>query len=619
MTLLHLPYTAWHLSYVAIGCALAPVLYVDRLLAALLAFFLALGVAAHALDELRGRPLQTEIPGGVLLGLAAVSLAGAVAIGIVAAVAWTPWLLVCIAVGAFLVPAYNLELFGGTFHSDLWFGIAWGAFPLLTGYLVTAERTSLAAVLAALWALCLSLGQRHLSTQVRTLRRRVETCPARSSTRTAASLRSRRTRSCARPSWPCERSRSRRLRWRPPCSRRTPEYHPAAMELAIAGALLAAAIVFAIVGWIMLRKGTERARDVDRSLAEARAQLDELVAHEVEQRAAELDGLLSRARADSLSAYAEEERRIASERRSLVVERERDAGAKLADALATVQRQVEQRIRDWRNDLDRTQASLSEQVARLGERQRELVTKLEARLAAESQRLAAAADEQKAEISRLRTEFEQAVAASVASVSGELDAHAAERRRALREVGEQLAKREHGFSERIVREESEAAGRIKASFADIERRQVAKLERVVERASERFGEAANVQFDSTIKAAREDAARRLGRELDRAVQQFTREAENVLGEQLAHAGNAGASRLEKKLARITAALERQRDEFLAALERRLLDVEQDVKQRLEQLSAEGEAEREVLEGRLAEVSRRLENTAAALEDRLTRR
>jgi hypothetical protein len=173
VTLLHLPYTAWHLSYVAIGCALAPVLHVDRLLAALLAFFLALGVAAHALDELRGRPLGTEIPGSVLVGLAAVSLAGAVAIGIVAAVAWTPWLLVCVAVGAFLVPAYNLELFGGTFHSDLWFGIAWGAFPLMTGHLVSAERTSLTAVLAALWALCLSLAQRHLSTQVRMVRRRV--------------------------------------------------------------------------------------------------------------------------------------------------------------------------------------------------------------------------------------------------------------------------------------------------------------------------------------------------------------------------------------------------------------------------------------------------------------
>jgi hypothetical protein len=391
------------------------------------------------------------------------------------------------------------------------------------------------------------------------------------------------------------------------------------MELAIAGALLAAAIVFAIVGWTALRKGTERARDVDRSLAEARVQLDELVAREVEQRTTELEQLLSRARADSLSALAEEERRIAAERRSVVVEREREAGARLADALATVQRQVEQRIRDWRNDLDRTQASLSEQVTRFGERQRELVTKLDARLAAESQRLAATSEEQKAEVSRLRAEFERAVAESVASVSGELDAHAAERRRALRDVAEQLTKREQGISERIAHEEGEAAGRMQASFADIERRQVEKLQRVVERSAERFAEAANVQFDSTIKAAREDAARRLGRELDRAVQQFTREAETVLAEQLAHAGDAGASRMEKKLERITAALERQRDEFLAALERRFLDVEQDVKQRLELMASEGEAEREVLEGRLAELSRRIEVTAAALEDRLTRR
>jgi hypothetical protein len=173
VTLLHLPYTAWHLSYVAIGCALAPVLHADRLLAALAAFFLALGVAAHALDELRGRPLGTEIPRTVLVGLAVVSLAGAVAIGIAAAIAWTPWLLAFVAPGAFLVPAYNLELFGGRFHSDLWFGIAWGAFPVLTGYFVMAERTTVEAVLAAVAALFLSLAQRHLSTQVRTVRRRV--------------------------------------------------------------------------------------------------------------------------------------------------------------------------------------------------------------------------------------------------------------------------------------------------------------------------------------------------------------------------------------------------------------------------------------------------------------
>jgi hypothetical protein len=175
VTLLHLPYTAWHLSYVAIGCALAPELHADRLLAALAAFFLALGVAAHALDELRGRPLGTAIPRRVLVGLAAASLVGAVVIGVAAAVAWTPWLLAFVAVGGFLVPAYNLELFGGRFHSDLWFGISWGAFPVLTGYFVTAERLDPEAILAAIAALFLSLAQRHLSTQVRTVRRRVRT------------------------------------------------------------------------------------------------------------------------------------------------------------------------------------------------------------------------------------------------------------------------------------------------------------------------------------------------------------------------------------------------------------------------------------------------------------
>jgi hypothetical protein len=174
VTLLHVPYTAWHLSYAVIGCALAPTLYADRLLATIAAFFLALGIAAHALDELSGRPLGTAIPNRLLVVLAVVSLAGAVAIGVVAALAWTPWLLAFVAAGAFLVPAYNLELFGGRFHSDLWFGLAWGAFPVLTGYVVTAERLDPEAVLGAVAALFLSLAQRHLSTQVRTVRRRVE-------------------------------------------------------------------------------------------------------------------------------------------------------------------------------------------------------------------------------------------------------------------------------------------------------------------------------------------------------------------------------------------------------------------------------------------------------------
>jgi len=172
VTLLHPPYTAWHLSYVAIGAALAPHLYADRLLASLGGFFLGVGVCAHALDELHGRPLGTRLSRSALIALAVGALAGAVALGVVGAVTVSLTLLPFIAAGAFIVIAYNLELFHGRFHSDLWFASAWGAFPALTGYWVNALEIRLATVLVAGACLMLSLAQRRLSTPVRELRRR---------------------------------------------------------------------------------------------------------------------------------------------------------------------------------------------------------------------------------------------------------------------------------------------------------------------------------------------------------------------------------------------------------------------------------------------------------------
>jgi len=173
VTLLHPPYTAWHLSYVAIGACLAPKLYEGRLAAALVAFFLALGISAHALDELNGRPLRTRIPDRVLLGLTIVPLATAVAIGIAGAVAFDAWLLAFVAVGLALVPAYNLELFGGAIHNGAGFALAWGAFPLLTGYFACAGTITWVALLAAGYAALTSYIQRVLSTPVRHVRRRV--------------------------------------------------------------------------------------------------------------------------------------------------------------------------------------------------------------------------------------------------------------------------------------------------------------------------------------------------------------------------------------------------------------------------------------------------------------
>ena len=173
VTLLHPPYTAWHLSYVAIGAALAPEWRPSRLAAALAAFFLAVGIGAHALDELNGRPLGTGISGRVLAATAAVSIGAACGIGIAGAIAFEPWLLAFVAAGAVIVCAYPLELFGGRLHSDTTFALGWGAFPLLTGYFAAAERLEAGAIVAAVFAALLSLAQRRLSTRVRTLRRRV--------------------------------------------------------------------------------------------------------------------------------------------------------------------------------------------------------------------------------------------------------------------------------------------------------------------------------------------------------------------------------------------------------------------------------------------------------------
>ena len=170
-TLLHPPYTAWHLSYVAIGASLATRFDAERLVATLLAFFLAVGIAAHALDELNGRPLRTAIPSSVLATAAAAALTGAVGIG-VAGVARTGLVLVpFVVVGVFLVAAYNLELFHGRFHTDAAFAAAWGAFPVLTAYVAQAERLAAPALLAAAGAYALSRAQRALSSSVRFVRR----------------------------------------------------------------------------------------------------------------------------------------------------------------------------------------------------------------------------------------------------------------------------------------------------------------------------------------------------------------------------------------------------------------------------------------------------------------
>jgi hypothetical protein len=178
-TVLHPPYTAWHLSYVVLGAAMAPAIDWTALGATLLAFFLAVGLAAHALDEVHGRPLGTRIPEGVLRGVAVAALAGACALGVVGVFLRGPvnwWLLCAIPVGTLLLVAYNLELFAGRLHTDVVFAWGWGGFPVVVGFVAQAPAPAWSSVAAAgaatLAAVGTSYAQRHLSTPARALRRR---------------------------------------------------------------------------------------------------------------------------------------------------------------------------------------------------------------------------------------------------------------------------------------------------------------------------------------------------------------------------------------------------------------------------------------------------------------
>ena len=172
VNLLHIPYTFWHLSYVVLGAAVASSIHLERLMGTLLAFFLAVGIGAHALDELNGRPLGTSIPSKVLVGLAVASIGGAVVLGTAAGLMVTIWILPFIAFGGFIVVAYNLGLWHDRFHSDFWFAFSWGAFPFLTSYWINSLDFNLPVILLAFGCFTFSFAQRTLSTHVRIIRRK---------------------------------------------------------------------------------------------------------------------------------------------------------------------------------------------------------------------------------------------------------------------------------------------------------------------------------------------------------------------------------------------------------------------------------------------------------------
>jgi hypothetical protein len=383
--------------------------------------------------------------------------------------------------------------------------------------------------------------------------------------------------------------------------------HPRELAVSSAGLTVCALVVGAAH---LLHAALARAAAIDAQLAEGRAGILETIEREAAERTAELERTLARARADSVSLLVEEERKLAEAHRREFADRDREASAALTAALTTTQAQVEKRLAGWSQDLDRVADAMKGHIAELHQRQKQLVSEAELRIAADAERLAAESEELRAAVQRIRVELEKALGESLASGRTELDTHAAERRRALHELDDRMRRRERELLERIEREETEAAQRIHVGFEDVQRRQVEQLQRVVERAAAAYSDEAAQQFAGAVKSSREEAARRLSRELDRAVEVFAREAESVLAERLAHVGDAGAQRLERRLADATGVLAQEREVRLVELETRITEFEAALRRRLEELAADADAQREVVEARVQELLRRLESASS---------
>jgi hypothetical protein len=378
-------------------------------------------------------------------------------------------------------------------------------------------------------------------------------------------------------------------------------------ELAVAAGGLTVCAALQL-GTLALKGLVAQARNVDLRLREAEDRFDTVVAAEVETRAAELERTLSRARADSLSKLVAEERKIAEERRLALAEREHKAGSELSEAFGSVQHRIGQRLSEVANDLERAEQALSAQLTTLAQRQRQLMAEAESRLAIDTERLDAASEEQRERLTVLEGQFAKTSDEIAEQAREQLESHERERRRALQEVAERLRQRELELRERVATEEAEAIQRIQTGFADIERRQLDQLKRVVERTADSFSEAVSKQFAEAIRTSRDDAAQRLSRELDRAVAHFSKEAQGVLAERLAHVADAGGQRLERKLSQIGNALEHERDELVAEVE---------LRSQVESLAADAEAERTVLNTRLHDLQRRIDEALSEAGSRLT--
>lgn len=295
------------------------------------------------------------------------------------------------------------------------------------------------------------------------------------------------------------------------------------MLVSILLAALVAALAVTIGLWLLLRRARRRAVAIDALVGEARSRIKAVVEAETAAHAEEIRRTLARERADTISGLSAEERRLGDERRATFAERERRAGEALADTLADVERRLDERLQGVADDLERAGRHLEAQLTRLTQRQQQAVADVEMRIEREAAELGSTSDEQRRVVIRLREELERAAASAVTEALDELEAHTTERRRSIEEITERLRAREQAIAEGIEQAETDARARLEVGLVDFERRQTERLERVTEREIERHAQIATAAFDERMREIREEAASKLSRELDRAVELLMRE------------------------------------------------------------------------------------------------
>ena len=351
--------------------------------------------------------------------------------------------------------------------------------------------------------------------------------------------------------------------------------------LLAAGGLGAAAIAeLGLAGFV---RGLRRASELERVAETAKEGLASFVHTEMRERMLELDRLLARERANASHQLSEQERRLSEERRGIVERQTERARVELTQAVSAVQERLERRLMAWAADLDRGQRELEAHLTELSERQRQAVAAYEARLEADTERVEAASEEQRLALGKLREALQRFGTEFLEEGRSEIEVHAAERRRALHEVGERIRQRERALREQIDREEVEARTRLASGLADAEKRHLAALERAFDRAATRLSEFAEKQFDAQIRESREKAAERLSRELERGIEQFARQAEQDVANRIDEVARQTADRLQK---------------------------------RITEAARTGEAQHELAAERVRQLTQRLEETILAAEERI---